>query len=653
MIHFENGGRLVQSLNELPNLRNAKNLYLDTETTSFDRKEKAFKPWHGHRICGVAATADEKQGAWYIPVRCNHEKWNLPLEPVIRWVDDTINSCEDWVNHNVKFDAHFLKQDGINFNCRLVDTNTLAKIVNSDRFSYELGVLSREWLEEDTSSYEDRLKALLTGCKSKDYGGVPGDMIGEYGCQDVITNRKLYKYLLRRRHEQTVKVWETEILLTPVLFDMEVTGLHVDLLELQKEQLKVLYQLSKLEEQLHGLTGFPIRPHTNPDCYEALCNKYGLPVLGRTEKKEPSFDKAVMISYRAHPLVRDSELLTKIVTKIQKYRKLHTLHSFFIKPYIEHQVDGVMHPDHNQCVNTGRLSCRRPNAQQLSLEAKTLVHPPKGEDVLSWDYKQSQFRLIVHYIKDQKAIEAYRKDPNTDFHQWVSSMCGIPRKPAKNVNFAVAFGGGKTRVVSMLALDMELMKRVADRVDELVVAGKINQSQKRQVFELLCNKKGEAVYQEYHDTLPGIKRVSKNASNNLVSRGYVFNAYGRQRHLPARLSYRSFVSIIQSCEADMIKERTVAIAPRYNSYVKNLGINIFASVHDETAQYVPKGLTKDLNVMKKLQALFEDVGYYKWDSENSKFEKNKTNFRVSMKVGCGASSKNWAIASSDEGKIKL
>ncbi len=653
MLEFNNGGILVQELSELPNLKGAKNLYLDTETTSFDPKQKALKPYHGHRICGIGLTVDDARNAWYVPIRCNHEKWNLPLKPVLRWINDIINSCDDWVNHGVKFDAHFMRQDGVDFNCRLVDTNTLAKIVNSDRFSYELDTLSREWLEEDISPYEDRLKAYLSGCKSKDYGDVPGDIIGEYGCQDVFTDRKLHEYLLRRRHEQTEKVWETEIRLTPVLFDMEVVGLRVDPLELAKKQLTTLYRLSQLEEELHKLTGFPIRPHTNPDCHEILCNKYGLPVLRRTEKKDPSFDKAALISYLAHPIVRESKLLTEIVTKIQRYRKLHTLNSFFITPYLEHQVDGVMHPDFNQCVNTGRLSCRRPNAQQLSLEAKALVHVSKDKEILSWDYKQSQFRLIVHYINDKAVIEAYLKDPDTDFHQWVSDMCGIPRKPAKNVNFAVAFGGGKGKVVSMLALDMELMSHMMDKVDELIVADKIKESQKQQVFELLCNKRGEAVYQEYHDTLPGIKRVSIQASNNCLSRGYVFNAYGRQRHLPASLSYRSFVSIIQSCEADMIKERTVAIAPRYNSFVRDLGIDIFASVHDETAQYVPRGLTKDLTVMRKLQAMFEDVKYCRWDAEKEKFEESMTEFRVSMKIGCGVSSENWAIASSDEGKIKL
>jgi len=639
VLQFPNGGRLIQNLSELPNLKNAKALYLDTETTSFDSNEPAFKPYHGHRICGIAATADDVPGAWYVPIRCTHEKWNLPLDPVLDWAEEQINSCYEWVNHNVKFDAHFAKQDGIIFNCRLVDTNTLSKIINSDRFGYELNTLSREWLEEDTSKSEDRLKAYLAGCKSKNYGDVPGDIIGEYACQDVLTNRKLHRYILRRRHEQTETVWETEILLTPVLFDMEVIGLHVDRLELQQKQLVTLYRLSQLEEELHKLTGYAIRPHTNADCYEVLCNKYGLPILGRTEKLEPSFDKAALISYLAHPLVQESELLTTIVNKVQAYRKLHTLNSLFLTTYLEHEVNGVMHPDYNQIVRTGRMSCRRPNSQQLSEEAKELVHPPEGQEIISWDFSQIEFRIIVHYIKDKNAIVAYNENPDTDFHNWVAEMCGIPRDPAKNVNFAIAFGGGKKKVVSMLALNMELVGGLLNKVEELVAAGKVREDQRLKVFEMLCYKRGENVYQEYHSTLPGLRIATRAASNNLLSRGYVFNAYGRHRHLPEQASYRAFNTIVQSTAADVIKERTVALAPRYNKFMRDLGINFFASVHDETAQYNPIGLSKDVTTLKKIKDEIENVAF---------------KFRVPMRTSCGVSDKNWKIASKDKAaEIKL
>lgn len=636
MIKFNNGGILVQSLEELPRLQSAKELFCDFETRSGDPKQKAFRPYHGHRIAGVCITADDAPSAWYVPIRCNHEKWNLPLEPTLAWLRDVIGTCSDWVNHEVKFDAHFAAVDGIGFNGRLVDTVTLSKVVNSDRFEYGLDTLSREWLEQDISAVDNRVQAYLKGCRSQDYGDVPGDIIGEYGCQDALTTRMLYRYLQRRRHDQTAGVWETEIKLTPVLFDMERAGMRVDLGELQQRQLLTLYEMSMLEEKLHKQTGVAIRPHTNDDCYDVLCTKYGLPVLGFTDSNEPSFDKDVLTSYLAHPLVQRDETLTQIVNDIKRYRKLHTLNSLFLEVYIDEQVDGLMHPSYNQTIRTGRMSCRRPNAQQLSKDAKMLVHPYDGYCLIGYDYSQIEFRLIVHYIEALDAIAAYAKDPDTDFHQWVADMCGIPRRPAKNVNFAMGYGGGKKRIVSMLAANMELVGNLSAEVDMLVASGKISDSQRQLAFQLLCNQRGEEVYNQYHAALPTLRPTSARAARNLELRGYVFNAYGRHRHLPMKAAFRAFNSIMQSCAADAMKERTVAIAPRYNSWTRDNGIILTASVHDETLTNTPKDVSSDVTKLRTFAEMLEDTA---------------VKFKVPMRVSCGRSSNNWAEASSDAGKV--
>lgn len=638
MIQYSNGGRLVQSLDELPRLHNADELYLDFETQSGDPKVPALRPYHGHRIAGICVTADEHPGSWYVPVRCAYSRWNLPLDQTLAWLRDVVGTCKAWVNHNVKFDAHFALQDGVMFNGKLVDTLTLSKIVESDRFSYGLDELSEKWLEEDIAPYDKRLQAFLKGCKSKDYGDVPGDIIGEYGCQDVLTTRKLYRYLLRRRHEQTEKVWHTEVLLTPVLFDMEVTGMHVDKTELMVKQYETLNSMLQLEEQLHTATGFAIRPHTNDDCYEVLCNKYGLPVLGLTENGDPSFDKDALTSYLAHPVVRSSPELTDIVMKIRKYRKLHTLNGLFLETFLREQVDGVMHPDYNQAVRTGRMSCRTPNAQQNSKEAKALVHPAPGCDFGSFDLSQIEFRLIAHYIRDERAIAAYAENPDTDFHQWVAEMCGIPRRPAKNVNFAMGFGGGKKRIVSMLAGNMELVGNLSARVDELVAEGKIDESQRQTMFSALCLARGEQVFAQYHGALPTLKQTSARAARNLELRGYVFNAYGRHRHLPPKAAFRAFNSIIQSTAADVMKDCTVQLAPRYNKWTRDHGITLCASVHDETLTNIPKEISHDPAVLSEIGRIIEHPSI---------------EFRVPIRTSCGVSSNNWAEASSDAGKVEL
>jgi len=625
-------------------LKNSKELYLDFETTSFDPNVEALKPHHGHRIAGICITADEHKGAWYVPVRCTRGNWNLPVDNVMPWLKDIVESSDDWINHNVKFDAHFARYDGIGFNGRLVDTANLAKLIDSDRFNYGLKPLSLEWLEYDPGPSQDRVKQYLEQSKSKNYGDVPGDIIGEYGCQDVITNRMLYKHECRRKSDRVSGVWDTEIALTPVLFDMEVQGLRVDPTMLKIKEMQLLHKMISIEEKLSEELGFVMRPHTNADCQEALCTKFGLPVLawtdddGKGKNHNPSFNKYALTSYLAYPVVRRSEQLTRIVTMIRDYRKMNTLLTFFVRPYQEHQVDGVMHPDYNQTVRTGRMSCRRPNAQQLSTEAKTLILPFDDQDFISFDYEQVEFRLIVHYIQDAASIAAYEKDPNTDFHTWVAEMCGIPRKPAKNINFAIAFGGGKKKVVDMLSSNMELVGGLADKVDELIKAGECAESRRQEIFDLLRSRKGEKVFYEYHSVLPTLRTTTSEAGNRLKKRGFVFNAYGRERRLPERAAFRAFNTIVQSCAADIMKERLVALAPRYNSYIRDLGITINSCVHDEALLNVPKSVSNNMNVLRDIEGILTDT---------------TQKFRVPFTVSCGRSDKNWMIASGDDGEIDL
>jgi len=638
MIQFKNGGVLVQSLDELPNLTNATNLYCDFETRSGDPKVTALLPHQGHKIAGICITADDIKQSWYVPIRCAWKQFNVPLEPALKWLKGNIESCENWVNHNIKFDAHFARYEGIGFNGKLIDTNALAKIITSDRMSYGLKELSLDWLKYDPGPAQDAVKLYLEGCKSKDFGDVPGDIIGEYGCQDVITNRLLYKYMLKRKSSRTQGVWDTEIALTPVLFDMEVTGMRVDPTQLKVKELVLLNEMITLEEQLHKILGFAIRPHTNADCHDALCTHYGLPVLGLTEKDEPSFDKDTLTSYLSHPIVRESPEITDVVNKIRRYRKRNTLLTYFVRPYKEHEVDGLMHPDYNQIVRTGRMSCRRPNAQQLSPEAKELILPLNDQDLVSYDYSQIEFRIIVHVIKATDAIAAYAKDADTDFHTWVAEMCGISRKPAKNINFAIAFGGGKKKVVSMLAANMDLVGHLSDKIDRLIEDGNLDESQRRALFNVLCKRKGEKVFNEYHAALPSLKSTVYRARMACEARGYVFNAYGRERYLPSKASFRAFNSVVQSCAADVMKERLVALAPRYNSMIRDAGITISACVHDETLFNVPKAVSHDTPLLRKIRAELEDT---------------TVKFTVPIRTSCGRSDINWRIAGGDAGKIEL
>lgn len=573
-------GIILQPGDDLPPTTDGR-VFLDAETTSFDRNVRALDPWKGHRVAGVGYALDDDGPAWYLPIR--HRDSNLDLETVRRWLSDVMRRTSSWCNHNVKFDAHFLAADGVEPPTAVEDTLTLAKVVDSSRMSYTLDQLGRDLLGEGKT--DDQLDAWIKGARTKNWGDAPVDLLGAHCCRDVMMNRALLRRLARDLPSDCERIWQLERKVTLVLYDVERTGLRVDVRELKVTALRIMAELLGLEEDLAELAGFAMNPGSNDDCYAALCTSNGLPVMGRTDAGDPSFDVEALQHYARLPQVSEDPRLSRLVESIAAHREKATLLHLFVEPYLDLQVDGVLHPSYNQAVRTGRMSCSRPNAQQLSSEAKRLVHPAPGCAFLGCDYSQIEFRILVHYMNNPEAVEAYARDPSTDYHAWVAQLCGIPRRPAKNVNFAMGYGAGRPKVVRMLAQEPELVHDLMLRIDEAIASGRLAPESRKTAFDAACQRRGQEVYRLYHARLPELRRVSRQATRNAEHRGYVFNAYGRRRHLSRRDAWRALNTVSQGLAADIMKDRLVATAPRYCRETR--GLQQCAVVHDEVLFHGP------------------------------------------------------------------
>ena len=579
----------IEQLDCIPTPESITNIYVDFETTGLN-------PWHEDTsIIGICITWDEHDTGYYIPTYDAYGKRFIKPSIAFKWLEQQFLKSKYWINHNVKFDANMWLNcnDGkyLPFQGTYIDTIVGAKILNSDRMNYALDLLMRDWLKIDISKYEKAIQPFIngTGVKKK-YSEIPVDIIGEYGCHDVLATRLLFKYIFDRMPEELCKVWGTEIEYTDVLLDMEQSGLCVDVDELHAMNKTLLNEMSELEEGIEKTTGQRIRPNTNADCFDLLCVKNDLPVLSYTKAGKPSFDADALKQYLIHPEVEKLGL-KPVVQQCLTYRKKQTLNSLFVEAWLKLQSNSYLHSDYNQIVRTGRSSARQPNAMQLNKEAKKLIHPDENCVFVSMDYSQVEFRLIVHYIQDENALLAYAEDPYTDFHQWVADMCGIKRTPAKTVNFGMAYGSGKERVLSMLAGNMELMEELKDEPN----------------FHKACKQRAEQVYEEYHATLPSLKPMSYRAAKACRMRGYVFNIAGRRRHLPTKASHIAFNTIIQSSASDILKERTVAVAA--SRVVQEAGWVIKASVHDEILWQAPESTAYDMDVVRHVVDIMENPSF--------------------------------------------
>ena len=601
-------GLIAESVAELPSLAGAKTLYLDLETTSGADSEEGTNFWHeGVEACGVAVVADAWEDAWYAPIRHSapgSKRWNLDPAAVMRWAGEGVASCKEWVNANVKFDAHGLAKEGHKFSCRLVDIVNLAKTINSDRFEFGLKGLVRDWVGLPMRT-EERVKSHLKGLKSKDYARVPADILGDYACEDALGARALHRWLLAKRPAELAQLWETETLLTPVLWDIEQEGMRIDSTRVKIEKVLTMRRILALGEEIKELTGVEL-VKSPAAMHDLFCVQLGLPVVAYTEQGNPSFDKDALKLYAGLPQVVTDERAARVVQAVNDWNRDNTYLSLFLRPFLEKQdAGGRLHSTYNQTIRTGRTSCSDPNAQQFDKRAKALVVPDPGRALVSTDASQVEFRIIVHLIRDRDAIAAYRKDASTDFHQWVADLCCISRRAAKNVNFAMAYGAGKAKVTAMLAGDRQIMADVGEQVEREIKAGETQPGSRAWRYRQLCEERAAWIYATYHERLGRLRSTSNAAADACRSQGFVRNPYGRRRHLPERAAHRAFNSCVQGGAMDYIKERMVALAPRYNEWSRSIGLKLHANVHDELLESLPAEALEDPQVVERLDRLME------------------------------------------------
>jgi DNA polymerase I-like protein with 3'-5' exonuclease and polymerase domains len=135
-----------------------------------------------------------------------------------------------------------------------------------------------------------------------------------------------------------------------------------------------------------------------------------------------------------------------LVQQIAKAREINKAHTTFIDTIIRYEHKGRIHADINQIRSdqggtvTGRFSYSNPNLQQLPARNKdlgpmirSLFLPEENHTWGCFDYSQQEPRLVVHYAALEKfpsvydVVDEYIDNTDTDFHNTVAEMAGIPR----------------------------------------------------------------------------------------------------------------------------------------------------------------------------------------------------------------------------------
>lgn len=579
----------------LPDLTKYDKVAIDVETTGLH--------WFGGDWCfGIGIAADDF--TCYLDTRTDREDVQSLLKQLPQ-----INI----VNHNLRFDMHFLEKLGGRPDISKAECTMLrACLIDEHLNSYSLDSLAKKYLNESKDSDIYGALAGIFGGKAtrnqqiKKLVDAPRDLVAGYCIQDCKLALALYRWQEKEIRKQDLgQIVALEQAVFPVVFKMERAGVRVDIEAANKSLDDITARVQGLQNLLRSNVGFEVNPNSPKDLFRLFNpEKTGEDwfvkghKIGSTGTGKPCFDRD-SLDFLAACGVPEANMLIDIRTLLKARDTFITCH------ILERQVGGRVYPSINQLkggerevsgTSTGRFSYTEPALQQIPSRnkevakiIKSLFLPDEGTNWSSGDLSQHEYRVFAHYANNPETIEAYRENPYLDLHQHVADMLGIPRSAsrpgqanAKQINLGMVFcmsAGGLAREMGMSYT--EEMVTFAD--GQCVPVPR-------------PGPEGQGIYDLYHSKIRGVKELQRQCSNVAKRRGYLISIKGRHINLDKGSFHKSSGLLYQTSSADLNKENLV----RIDKILEETGAGrLLLNVHDSYEISVKPGCEEVLHLLKK------------------------------------------------------
>ncbi|MDP4038879.1 MAG: DNA polymerase I [bacterium] len=436
-------------------LTNQKAFAFDTETDSLDVINA--------NLVGMSFCFKEGE-AYYIPVghtlsdegqtlkspRPGLDSNQLPKDLVLAQLKPILQNPKiGKIGHNLKFDYQVLKKYQINLSPIVFDSMVAAFLINplvraqtlSDLAFSELGI-SMIGIEE------------LIGPKGKDQKTFAETDIHEatkYAAEDADIAWRLYQKLnpeLEFIGKLAKLARDMEWPLIPVLGDVELTGVKLDVGFLTKFAKEINAKLKNHEEKIWKLSDKRFNISSTIQLKEVLFDKLKIQSQGLKKIKTGISIAAKELEKLkgAHP----------IIDLILEYREVVKLKTTYVDalPLLVNKTTGRIHTSYNQTIaQTGRLSSTNPNLQNIPIrtslgkEVRKAFVAEHGNIFVSADYSQIELRLAAALASDKPMIAAFKK--GEDIHTLTASelyditpseVTDQQRYSAKAINFGILYG---------------------------------------------------------------------------------------------------------------------------------------------------------------------------------------------------------------------
>lgn len=385
----------------------------------------------------------------------------------------------------------------------------------------------------------------------------------EYACFLAYVSRMATPILQKKLEEtQMLKLmYEIEMPLTFVLYQMEKEGIMVKPEELKAYGEALTGRISELENQIYTAAQLEFNINSPKQLGEVLFEKMQLPGGKKTKSGYSTAADVLEKLAEEFPIVAD-------VLEYRGLTKLKSTYAEGLAAFIGE--DNRIHSSFNQMITaTGRISSTDPNLQnipmrmELGRKIRKVFVPKSGYCFTDADYSQIELRILAHMSGDEQLIEAYRM--HADIHRITASqvfhipfdeVTDLQRRNAKAVNFGIVYG------ISSFGLSQGLS----------------------------ITRKEAAVYiEQYFATYPKVKEFLDRTVEEAKKNGYAVTLFGRRRPVPelssSNFMQRSFGervamnSPIQGTAADIIKIAMIKVYQRLEK--ENLESKLILQVHDE------------------------------------------------------------------------
>jgi len=279
----------------------------------------------------------------------------------------------------------------------------------------------------------------------------------------------------------------------------------------------------------------------------------------------------------------------EVVPLLLEYRKLNKVKTTYISSLTSFCVGGAgdmtkIYPVwHTLRTRTGRLSCSKPNMQNIPNKAIFEgVHPRdafvagKSETLFSVDYRQIEIRILAHFTQDHALMKLFRDSENDIYKSMsmritgkksISDVTGNERAIAKQVVLAVVYGMGAPQVAKKLGVEISA---------------------------------AATFFNNFFAGFPGVRRWMQSVKRFAVNNGYILTITGRRRWLPdirsenreksARAGRQAVNSVIQGSSADLVKLAMIKVASNLEMW-NNSGEKapeLLLQIHDELVFSLPE-----------------------------------------------------------------